>query len=339
MRLRRAALVDGGTTTTVWDAASDRWVPLGPALDRIKTPALEDARDDLIAFLAGGEAAREAASTLCEALDDEDLSATFALSAMLPFEPQLLRAFTCWERHWTQGARGLVRRYLPAAAPPISLFERVTGRTFPPFSPGRLYRQRPSFYIGNHLTIEPPDTTISWPSFCEDLDFELELAAIICRPARDVTGQAALDAIGGFTVLNDLSARDIQWEENRHGIFGPLGKTKSFASVLGHEVVTADEILPDVESLSGRVQVNGETWSRPSLASMQHGYADIVAYASLSEQLHPGEIISSGTPPNGSGLELGRWLKPGDQLTLQIDRVGTNTCQIGERPREDRWEP
>lgn len=333
MRLRRVRLCDSERfSTAVWDEPRTRWVPLARALELIATPPLDDARDDLIAFLAGGEQALEAAAGLCEALASETFSATFELGPILPFTPKLLRAFTSWERHWTQSARGLVRHYTPQVAAAIEQQEQASGETDSRLLPGALYEQRPSFYIGNHLTIEAAETTIPWPGFCLDLDFELELAAILCRPVRDVRGPAALAAIGGFTVFNDLSARDVQWEEQLGGIFGPLGKTKSFASVMGLEVVTADEVLPHLDTIRAEVRVNGETWSRTATAGMKHDFADLVAYSANGEQLYPGEIISSGTMPNGCGLEFDRWLQPNDQLELEIERVGTAFSRIGERP-------
>lgn len=329
MRLRRVRLSDGVTSTAFWDAPRERWVALVPALKLTPDATLEPAADDLVAFLAHGEAARDAALRLGDALSDEPLSDSFELDPLLPFAPKLLRAYPCWRAHWEQAARGLMRRNVPLAGAPVALFERVTGRTFPPLSPGRAYESRPSFYIGNHLTIEPADTTVPRPDYSNEMDLELELAMVIARDVRDATGSSALDAIGGFTILNDLSARDTQWEEYRQGLFGPLGKTKSFATVMASEVVTADEVLPHIESLAASIRVNGETWATTSTAGMAYTPEQLVAHASLSERVQAGELISTGTMPDGCGLELGRSLNPGDEVELDIERVGSLRCRIG----------
>lgn len=300
--------------------------------------ALADPPEDLaaavrdpVALLALGEAGREAVARLCDRAADEDFADRFALVGALPFAPAALRAFMGWERHWIQAARGLVRHNLRPAAAAIGAFERVTRRPFPAFRPGRLFYEQPAFYMGNHLTFAPDGATLPWPRYCEELDFELELGAVLCRPVRDATPAQAEAAIGGFVVVDDLSARDTQWREYRHGLFGPLGKTKTFANAMSAELVSADVVLPRAERLHGSVRVNDETWSRTSTAGMQHTWGETVAFASAGEQLFPGELLSSGTLPDGCGLELDRWLKPGDDLELEIEGVATLRNRIGAR--------
>ena len=140
---------------------------------------------------------------------------------------------------------------------------------------------------------------------------------------------SAAAAIGGFVVFNDISARDVQWEEQRRSSFGPVVKTKTFASAMGSVVVTADEVLPDLDDLAGSVVVDGETWATTSTAGMRWSPADWVAWASRGEQIGPGELFTSGTLPSGSGLEIDRWIRPGQTVTLSIDRIGTVTNRVG----------
>jgi 2-keto-4-pentenoate hydratase/2-oxohepta-3-ene-1,7-dioic acid hydratase in catechol pathway len=328
--VRRVQLAHGGTTLAAWDAPRDRWLPFTPALalSDAHDPALTPAADDAIAFLATGTEGREAISRLAADTADHDLNHTFQLTPILPFQPRLLRAFASWEQHWEQAARGLARRYLPATAPVIKGYERLLRRTFPAFRPKPLFYEQPCSYLGNHLTIIPDGATIPWPHYTNDLDFELEFGAILAHPVKDVTPEQGDAAIGGFVVINDLSARDTQWREHRTGIFGPLGKTKTFASAMSAEIVTADEILPHLNQLAASIRVNNEIWSRTTTAGMQHPLGTIVAHAAEAEQLHPGELIASGTLPNGSGLELNRRLAPGDELTLEIERIGTLTNRV-----------
>ncbi len=325
-------LRDGsGPCTAVLDEARQRWVPLAPAQARApdRAEALGGGARDVVAFLAGGAAAEQAARALCDQLADEDLTDTFSDRPLLPFAPCALRAFASWERHWIQAARGLQRRYVPAARPVVDLFERATGRPFPPFRPGKLFYREPSFYMGNHLNYLTEGDTLPWPSFCRDLDYELEIGAVLAAPLLDATPAQAEAAIGGFVVLNDLSMRDVQWREHRDGLFGPLGKTKTFANAMSSELVTAEEVLPRITRLRGQVSVNGERWTDTSTDGMQHSFGELIAHASRGEQLHAGELFASGTLPNGCGLELDRWLRPGDRIEMDIEVVGHLSNLVG----------
>lgn len=331
MRLRRVTLTTGGTSVAIWDAPRDRWVPLAVAAAGAGDPGGELAAvaDDPIGLLADPALAAQAERRAAETPDDA-VAGSFALApALLPFTPLSLRAFASSETHWTQAARGLVRRYLPRALPAIATYEAVRRRPFPALRPNPLFYERPCFYVGTHTTFLPDGAELPWPVWCEDLDFELELACVLARPVRDCTPEEGAAAIGGFVVMNDCSARDVQWEEHRRGLFGPLGKTKSFANAMGPELVSADEILPRADALRGWVRVNGEVWSETSTSDMQHSFGAMVAEAARGEQLLPGEMLSSGTLPNGCGLELGRWLQPGDELELEIEGIGVLRGRTG----------
>jgi 2-keto-4-pentenoate hydratase/2-oxohepta-3-ene-1,7-dioic acid hydratase in catechol pathway len=240
-----------------------------------------------------------------------------------------MRAFANSERHWIQGARGLVRLNLPRALPAIRAIEAVTRRPLPPFRPGKLFYQRPTFYLGNALTFVPSGAEAPWPAYTKRLDFEIELGAIVVRPLRDATLQQARDAIGGFVVVNDLSARDTQWDELRNGLFGPVVKTKTFASAMSAEIVTAEAILPRVRDLHAEVKVNGELWSKTGTGDMRWSFEEMLAHASAGEDIHAGELVSAGTLPDGCGLELDRWIAPGDELELTIEHVGSVRNRIG----------
>jgi len=332
MRLRRVELAQGaGRSTAILDAERERWVALVPALERHPehAAAIGDGARDVVAFLAAGPQAREAARELCAALAGEDLGVTHVDRPLLPFAPRALRAFASWERHWVQAARGLQRRYVPAARPVVNLYERLSGRTFPPFRPRRRFYREPAFYMGNHQNFYTDGDVLPWPSLCRDMDYELEFGAVLARPLLNATPAEAEAAVGGFVVLNDLSMRDVQWQEYRGGIFGPLGKTKTFANAMSAELVTADEVLGSISSLRGTVRVNGELWSDTSTDGMQHSLGTLLAYASTGEQLHTGELIASGTLPEGCGLELDRWLRPGDSLELEIQGIGRLRNVVG----------
>jgi sugar lactone lactonase YvrE len=132
-------------------------------------------------------------------------------------------------------------------------------------------------------------------------------------------------------LVNDWSARDIQVPEMRQGLFGPM-KSKNFATTMSAVVVTADEILDHLEDLRATVRVNGTIWATGSTAGMHHSLAAAVAYASLGVQLHPGELLATGTVPGCSGVEIGRWVGPGDEVRLEVGGIGTLTNVVGHPP-------
>lgn len=288
---------------------------------------------DMVAFLAGGERTRAAAEAIVAAAAPS--SATPAPSPSIPFQPRSIRAFMLWEDHVVASSRMLVKRFFPApAAKAVAGFERATGRTFPKLKPNKRFYEKPTFYVANHGALLADGDPMWWPSHTKWLDFELELAFVLARPLADATAEEAADAIGGWFVLNDWSARDVQAEDARENIFGPVVKSKTFANSLGPDVLTADEV-PDWTRMSGRVRVDGELWCEGSTAGPAHDVGAMLAYASAGERLEPGDVISTGTMPGCCGLELDRWIQPGQTVELEIDRIGTvaNPIDAGAVPR------
>jgi len=329
MRFRRV-LLEGDAALAVHDDVARAWVPIAATATALGEPAFGTLpTDDLVALLDGGADTRAALQALCAAARERGVGPAVELAPLLPFSPVLLRAFMSSETHWVQSARGHVRRNLPWAMPFVAAVEALTRRPFPPFRPGRLFYEEPTFYLGNPLTFVPDGAEAPWPTYTKALDFEIELGAIVTRSVRDADPDAAVAAIGGFVVVNDLSARDVQWREVRHGLFGPVTKAKTFASAMGAEVVSADEVLPRARALGAEVRVNGERWSRTDTADQRWSFPEMVAAASAGETVHPGELFSSGTLHDGCSLEIGRWLQPGDELELTIEHVGSVRNRIG----------
>jgi fumarylacetoacetate (FAA) hydrolase len=178
----------------------------------------------------------------------------------------------------------------------------------------------PLFYFSNPNAIYGPEAEIPYPEGSEELDYELEVAAVI----------GAEGAIGGFTVMNDWSARDLQRQEMKVGL-GPA-KGKDFATSLGPIVVTPDEF--DGSSATMVARVNGKERSRGELADMHHSWEAIVAQAGLNTELLPGDILGSGTVGTGCILEHGdgRWLQPGDVVELEVEGIGVLRNRVGQRP-------
>jgi fumarylacetoacetate (FAA) hydrolase len=175
----------------------------------------------------------------------------------------------------------------------------------------------PVFYFSNPAAVYGPDQEIPYPSGTQELDYELELAAVI----------GADQQIAGFTVMNDWSARDLQRAEMKVGL-GP-SKGKDFATSLGPVVVTADEF--DGSSGAMVARVNGEERSRGDLGDMHHPWCAIRDHAARNTRLLPGDILGSGTVGTGCILELGdgRWLEEGDVVELEIEGVGVLRNRVG----------
>lgn len=238
----------------------------------------------------------------------------------LPFQPRSFRDVLLYEDHWVQSSRGYVRRFMPAASQITRLYEKLTGGIFPAFRPPKLLNRQPIYYFGNHLTIVASGTPIRIPSYSKALDYELELGWVLGKPLLNANPEQALAAVAGFVVFNDFSARDVQRAEMQSG-FGPQ-KSKHFVSSMSAILVTADEILPRIDALTGKVWINGELVSTSSSAGMRYSIGEVLAHLSRDELLFPGELIASGTIPGGSGLEAGRLLQSGDELRLVIEEVG-----------------
>lgn len=240
---------------------------------------------------------------------------------LLPFQPASFRDFMLYEQHVLDAGRGLIRRFHPGQYRLVKSVEALTRRTFPLLKPKPLFYTQPIYYMSNAMTFVPSGTPIAAPSYTRALDYELEIGFVLARGLFNATPAEALDAIGAFVVLNDLSARDVQRAEMVSG-FGPQ-KSKHFTNSLSEVAVTADEILPRIDDLHGTVTINGVTVATVCSAGMQHSLGEVLAHASQSEHLRPGELFGTGTLPGGSGMETGHWLRPGDTVELHIDGIGS----------------
>jgi 2-keto-4-pentenoate hydratase/2-oxohepta-3-ene-1,7-dioic acid hydratase in catechol pathway len=191
----------------------------------------------------------------------------------------------------------------------------------------------PVYYKGLPDTVIGPEEEIPWPHFTSKLDHELELAAVIGRPGKDITEADALDHVFGYTIWNDLSARDVQTRELPVGMGPCKAKDWDGSNVLGPCIVTADEI--DLATLELEVRVNGERWGGDRVAAMYHSFGDLIAYAAQDQTLLPGEVLGPGTATGGSGLELDRWIQPGDVIEMEAGPIGVLRNTVGIPNRKD----
>lgn len=199
--------------------------------------------------------------------------------------------------------------------------------------------QVPVFYFSNPVAIIGDGDDVRAPQGSSALDYELELACVIGAAARDLPADdSAMACVAGFTIMNDWSARDLQRVEMAVGL-GP-SKSKDFATSLGPRLVPFDD-LKDVYRdgrlhLTMTARVNGREYSRGDSGSMFWTWPQILAHASRDTELRPGDVLGSGTVGTGCILELtpeavGGWLQPGDEVELEIERLGKLTNEVSER--------
>ena len=229
------------------------------------------------------------------------------LMAPLP-NPSSLRDFIAFEEH-------------------IAATSKKRGQPIPPE-----WYKFPVYYKGNHRTIIGPDEALPWPLSTTKLDYELELACIIGRKGRDIPERQAGDYIAGYTIMNDFSARDIQFQEMACRL-GPA-KGKDFATALGPCLMTPEDIV-DLGALTMIARVNGEEWSKGRFGTIHWSFPQMIAHVSRGETIYPGDVFGSGTVGGGCGLELDRFLKPGDVVELEIQPIGVlRTLVLGTDSRE-----
>ena len=193
----------------------------------------------------------------------------------------------------------------------------------------------PVFYFTNHGAVTGPGDVHVRERHLEKLDFELEAAIVVGKKARDLTPKQADDVIFGLTIMNDWSARALQMKEMTLSL-GPA-KGKDFATSLGPYLVTLDELKDCTTSsergmafdLGMRAIVNGKQLSTGNVKDMNWTFSEILARASYGVDLYPGDVVGSGTCGTGCLLELNGskitdnlWLKPGDTVVLEVDRLG-----------------
>jgi 2-keto-4-pentenoate hydratase/2-oxohepta-3-ene-1,7-dioic acid hydratase in catechol pathway len=187
----------------------------------------------------------------------------------------------------------------------------------------------PVCYKGNPDAIIGPDEAILWPAFTDLLDYELEYGIYIGKEGRNIPRVRAEEYIAGYTIFNDVSARDIQLKEMLAGGIGPA-KGKDTCNIMGPCLVTPEEL--DTKNLRMMARINGEIWSDNNSGTAYWTWPQIIEFASMEETLYPGDFLGSGTVEHGCGMELDRWIQPGDIIELEVEGFGTLRNRVGERP-------
>ena len=274
----------------------------------------------MLALIDSGGAGLAAAQSLVDVPPAEAVveRGGVKLRAPLP-RPRQMRDFMAFEGH-ARGAREVHFRKSAARKPDpdTAMAEyRRRGQLDPP----PVWYEQPVYFKCNRLSIIGPDEDIVYPAFTRELDYELELAFVIGRKGVDIAQADALDFVFGYTIFNDVSARDVQIGEMR-GQLGPAkGKDFDTGNVLGPCIVTADEI-PDPYRLDMRARLNGEELSHGNSGDIYHSFERMIEHVSRGETVWPGEVFGSGTIGGGSGHEHFRLMEPGDVIELEIEKIG-----------------
>jgi 2-keto-4-pentenoate hydratase/2-oxohepta-3-ene-1,7-dioic acid hydratase in catechol pathway len=280
-------------------------------------------RDDFVSMLAlvrGGDAALVEARRLLAAAGPADRIplAGLSLAAPLPV-PEQIRDFANYELHVKQALNASMRLRSRNESDPAAALARLQASgnfAIPP-----VWYQRPLYYKCNRFSVVGPEADIEWPSFAQLLDYELELAVVIGRQVKDVPVEQAMEAVFGYTIYNDFSARDTQAQETAFRMGPAKGKDFDTGNAMGPCIVTRDEIA-DPCALRMRVSVNGQLRTETVAGGMQHDIAHCISFLSQSETLYPGEVLAMGTVGNGCGYESLSFLDDGDVVDIEVEGIG-----------------
>jgi 2-keto-4-pentenoate hydratase/2-oxohepta-3-ene-1,7-dioic acid hydratase in catechol pathway len=297
----------------------------------------------MLALIDGGPAALEQARIALDGCLNKGLTevqitaASVKLRAPLP-NPRRLRDCGCFLQHFRNARTVRYRRLAEREENPDAAFEKFRAEGY--LDLPAAWEEAPLYLNSNNLNVIGPNADIVWPNEARRMDYELEWAIVTKGTGANISREQAPAHIFGYTIFNDVSARDVQAQDMRSQS-GLGGRSKDFdtGNVIGPCLVTADEIA-DPYDLTMVARVNGEEWSRGNTGQMDHRFEDVLAHVSRNQTVHPGEVFGSGTVPTGCGLEHNRFLEDGDIIELEVESIGVLRNRI-EKPSDwrDRTSP
>ena len=226
-----------------------------------------------------------------------------------------------------EGVGGLVERKLGVPAAKARLEAPIPRPARNVFCLGRNYKEHaaergaaapehPVYFTKAPETVVGPNARVIHHAATRELDYEVELAVVIGVAGRDIPREQALAHVFGYTIVNDVTARDVQ---KRHQQWFH-GKSMDTFCPMGPVLVTADEI-PDPQQLAVAMRINGETRQSSHTSRMIFPVDECIAVLSQGFTLLPGDVIATGTP-EGAGAALGKFLEPGDRMEAEVERIG-----------------
>lgn len=288
-----------------------------------------------LARASGGAALFSSMLSLIES-GDEGLSRVHAILARPPLDaivswdsvrllapiprPPRMRATSMDPRHLIQAAKGMAYLATRDVNEPDAAFAAAVASL--PSQPGPAYFETPVYWFMDNYCVSGPEDQVVWPGYSDWIDYELEIAAVIGKAGKDVSKKEAANHIFGYTILNDLSARDAQSKASATGLtITAKGKDFEGSYPMGPCIVTADEICH--RDMQATLTVNGEVWAEGTPRDAHWGFDDAIAYASQSACLIPGEVLTSATVANCCGAEQRRRGARGDRVELSVEGIGT----------------
>jgi len=257
-------------------------------------------------LIEGGHEALQSAQAAVARADPASSMSRDSVRLLAPIpRPVQIRDVLCFLEHMVNAGR---------------LAAELAGGDPSTYSLPQVFRDAPCYYKANRMGVVGDGADVVRPEGCNLLDYELELGIVIGRRGRDIAVDEAMQYVFGYTIFNDVSARDLQIREMASGLGPAKGKDFDTGNVFGPCIGTADSL--DVSDLAMVARVNGEEISRGSTSQMDHTVADAISYISRGETIYPGEIIGSGTVPLGCLMEHKRSLSDGDAIELEIEGIG-----------------
>lgn len=301
-------------------------VPGGKLVD-LDAAAPSPAFASMLDLIDGGDRALDAVREIVAKPPEAALRDIAALRLAPAIRPRKLRGCSVFEMHLKQSSDGAARILASREADPeaayLAIRKKFNLETIPP--PG--WSATPAYYLMDASCAAGHDDIVEWPSYSQWVDYELEIAAVVGKRGKDILRERVAEHIFGYTIVNDLSARDAQLAAMATGLGAAKGKDFDKSNPIGPCIVTADEI-PDPYALDLEVRVNGETWSRSDGSTAQFKFDQCLAYASQSQTIEAGELMTTGTAPNCSALELQKMARRGDVIELEVEGIGVLRTKI-----------
>ncbi|MDE0781029.1 MAG: fumarylacetoacetate hydrolase family protein [Alphaproteobacteria bacterium] len=253
--------------------------------------------------------------------------ASVTLCTPIPIPPQI-RDFLCFEEHLINGYNMLRKKKAEAEPDPaeaLARFEREGVFAIP-----EIWYDQPVYYKPSRFGVIGTGQDVNWPPFSELLDYEMEFGAWVGTKGKDVSLEQARDMIFGYSIFNDISARDTQAQEMSAGLGPGKGKDFETGNIIGPCIVTADSFDPYNADMI--VRINGEERSRGNSRDMHWKFEDCIAHTAQAETIYPGEFFCSGTVPWGCGLEHDLYLSDGDVVELEVTGIGVlKNCVVKQK--------
>lgn len=279
----------------------------------------------MLALIDAGPGGLDRVRSLCEKVQNNGVeearvaTAEARLHAPLP-NPRRLRDCACFLQHLRNARQVRYTRLSEREDDPEAAMEKFQAAGALDVPPE--WVAAPVYLNSNHLSIIGMGDDVIWPDEARRMDYELEWAMVSGTAGTNIKAEDAAAHFFGFTIFNDVSARDIQAIEIRSGAgMGGPGKDFDAGNAMGPCIVTADE-LPDPYNLTMTARINGEEWSRGNTGMMDHRFEGVLAHLSRNQTIQPGEIFGSGTVPSGCGLEHNKYLSDGDTIELDVEGIG-----------------